>query len=160
MIGSIRAELLDPAQARRDLDPARRSGRCSRIFFAYVDPLRARSPRTRPSGSRRSCPQALAGNLSTGFPFFGGVFALMLGVFALGSEYGWGTLKTLFTQGPSRLRVFAAKLAALGARAGAVRARGLRRRADRQLRHRADRGRGGRPAVGCGCCCARSPPAG
>ena len=38
----------------------------------------------------------------------------MLGVFALGSEYGWGTLKTLFTQRPGRLRVFAAKLAALG----------------------------------------------
>jgi ABC-type transport system involved in multi-copper enzyme maturation permease subunit len=38
----------------------------------------------------------------------------MLGVFALGSEYGWDTLKTLFTQRPGRLRVFAAKLAALG----------------------------------------------
>jgi ABC-2 type transport system permease protein len=37
----------------------------------------------------------------------------MLGVFALGSEYGWGTLKTLFTQGPRRSRVLAAKLAAL-----------------------------------------------
>jgi ABC-2 type transport system permease protein len=35
-------------------------------------------------------------------------------VFALGSEYGWGTLKTLFTQRPGRLRVLAAKLAALG----------------------------------------------
>jgi ABC-2 type transport system permease protein len=35
-------------------------------------------------------------------------------VFAFGSEYGWGTLKTLFTQRPGRLRVFAAKLAALG----------------------------------------------
>ena len=54
------------------------------------------------------------GNLLAGFPFFGGVFALMLGVFALGSEYGWDTLKTLFTQRPGRLRVFAAKLAALG----------------------------------------------
>ena len=38
----------------------------------------------------------------------------MLGVFAFGSEYGWDTLKTLFTQRPGRLRVFAAKLAALG----------------------------------------------
>ena len=37
----------------------------------------------------------------------------MLGVFALGSEYGWGTLKTLFTQGASRVRVLAAKLVAL-----------------------------------------------
>ena len=40
----------------------------------------------------------------------------MLGVFALGSDYGWDTLKTLFTQRPGRLRVFAAKLAALASR--------------------------------------------
>jgi ABC-type transport system involved in multi-copper enzyme maturation permease subunit len=35
----------------------------------------------------------------------------MLGVF--GSEYGWDTLRTLFTQRPGRLQVLAAKLAAL-----------------------------------------------
>ena len=39
----------------------------------------------------------------------------MLGVLTVGSEYGWGTLKTLFTQGPGRLRVFAAKLIAVAA---------------------------------------------
>ena len=64
-------------------------------------------------GSSSSCPSRSPGTLIAGFPFFGGVFALMLGVFAFGSEYGWGTLKTLFTQAPGRLRVFAAKLAAL-----------------------------------------------
>ena len=48
-----------------------------------------------------------------GFPFFGGVLALQLGVLAFGSEYGWGTLKVLFTQGPGRLRIFAAKLLAV-----------------------------------------------
>ncbi len=32
---------------------------------------------------------------------------------AVGSDYGWGTLKTLFTQGPGRARVFVAKLAAI-----------------------------------------------
>jgi ABC-type transport system involved in multi-copper enzyme maturation permease subunit len=37
----------------------------------------------------------------------------MLGVFAVGSEYGWDTLKSLFTQGPGRARVFGSKLAAL-----------------------------------------------
>jgi ABC-type transport system involved in multi-copper enzyme maturation permease subunit len=60
-------------------------------------------------------PNRLVGNLSAGFPFFGGVFALMLGVLAFGSEYGRGTMKTLLTQRPGRLRVFAAKLVALGA---------------------------------------------
>jgi len=59
-------------------------------------------------------PKRFAGGVLGGFPFFGGVLALMLGVLALGSEYGWGTLRTLFTQRPGRLRVFAAKLIALG----------------------------------------------
>jgi ABC-type transport system involved in multi-copper enzyme maturation permease subunit len=58
-------------------------------------------------------PQHLVVQLMAGFPFFGGVFALQLGVLAVGSEYGWGTLKTLFTQRPGRLRIFAAKLLGL-----------------------------------------------
>jgi ABC-2 type transport system permease protein len=58
-------------------------------------------------------PLDLAANLLAGFPFFGGVFALMLGVLAAGSEYGWDTLKTVLVQRPSRMRVFGAKLAAL-----------------------------------------------
>jgi ABC-2 type transport system permease protein len=43
----------------------------------------------------------------------GGVFALMLGVLTFGSEYGWGTLRTVFVQRPGRLHVFGAKLLAL-----------------------------------------------
>ena len=82
------------------------------IFFAYVVPY-ALDPEDSPGGLEQFLPESLPGTLLAGFPFFGGVFALMLGVFALGSEYGWGTLKTLFTQGPSRFRVLAAKLAAL-----------------------------------------------
>jgi ABC-2 type transport system permease protein len=58
-------------------------------------------------------PDRLADNLLGGFPFFGGVFALMLGVLAVGSDYGWDTLKTLLIQRPGRMRVFGAKLAAL-----------------------------------------------
>jgi ABC-2 type transport system permease protein len=83
------------------------------IFFAYVIPY-ALDPEGSPTGLEQFLPESLAGNLIAGFPFFGGVFALMLGVFALGSEYGWGTPKTLFTQRPGRLRVLAAKLLALG----------------------------------------------
>jgi ABC-type transport system involved in multi-copper enzyme maturation permease subunit len=60
-------------------------------------------------------PQHLVASLLAGFPFFGGVLALQLGVLAVGSEYGWGTLKTLFVQRPGRGRIFAAKAAALGA---------------------------------------------
>jgi ABC-2 type transport system permease protein len=58
-------------------------------------------------------PESLADNLLAGFPFFGGVFALMLGVLAIGSDYGWDTLKTLLIQRSGRLQVFSSKLAAL-----------------------------------------------
>jgi ABC-2 type transport system permease protein len=58
-------------------------------------------------------PESLVANVLGGFPFFGGVFALMLGVLAAGSDYGWDTLKTVLVQRPSRMRVFGAKLAAL-----------------------------------------------
>jgi len=82
------------------------------IFFAYIVPY-ALDPEDATGGLRQFLPESLAGTLLDGFPFFGGVFALMLGVFACGSEYGWDTLKTLFTQRPGRLRVFGGKLAAL-----------------------------------------------
>ena len=58
-------------------------------------------------------PESLADTLLGGFPFFGGVFALMLGVLAFGSDYGGNTLKSLLTQRSGRLRVFAGKVAAL-----------------------------------------------
>ena len=83
------------------------------VFFAYVVPY-ALDPEDAPGGLEQFLPESLPGTLIAGFPFFGGVFALMLGVLALGSEYTWGTLKTLLTQRPGRLRVLAAKLAALG----------------------------------------------
>jgi len=83
------------------------------VFFAYVIPY-ALDPEDAVGGVAALLPHSLPGTLLEGFPFFGGVFALMLGVFAFGSDYGWDTLKTLFTQRPGRVRVFAAKLAALG----------------------------------------------
>jgi ABC-2 type transport system permease protein len=87
------------------------------VLFAYVIPY---VEYLNESGAGQTSlgpmlPAQLAGNLLGGFPFFGGVFALMLGVLALGSEYGWGTLKTLFVQREGRLHVFGAKLLALGA---------------------------------------------
>ena len=58
-------------------------------------------------------PHRLVATMLDGFPFYGGAIALMLGVLSVGSEFGWDTLKTLFTQGPGRDRVFAAKMGAL-----------------------------------------------
>jgi ABC-2 type transport system permease protein len=89
------------------------------LVFAYVVPYVTylNDPGQEPLADL--LPQNLVGSLMGGFPFFGGVLALMLGVLAFGSEYGWGTLKTLFTQRPGRLHVFGAKLLALAVTLGA-----------------------------------------
>ena len=83
------------------------------LVFAYVVPYVTylNDPAEQPLGEL--LPQQLVGTLMGGFPFFGGVLTLMLGVLAFGSDYGWGTLRTLFVQRPGRLRVFAAKVLAL-----------------------------------------------
>jgi ABC-2 type transport system permease protein len=86
------------------------------LLFSYVLPyLTYRSDIEGPRGSSLDAmlPHHLADNLLGGFPFFGGVFALMLGVLTFGSDYGWDTLKTLLIQGPGRMRVFGAKMAAI-----------------------------------------------
>lgn len=86
------------------------------IMFAYLLPYltyRGGGGGVTPTPLSALLPGSLAENLLGGFPFFGGVIALMLGVLAIGSDYGWDTLKTLLIQGPGRLHVFGSKLAAL-----------------------------------------------
>jgi ABC-type transport system involved in multi-copper enzyme maturation permease subunit len=46
---------------------------------------------------------------------FDGALILVLGAMMAGSGYSWGTWKTSLTQGPSRLKIVAGALAALGA---------------------------------------------
>jgi ABC-type transport system involved in multi-copper enzyme maturation permease subunit len=58
-------------------------------------------------------PENLTDNVLGGFPVFGGVIALIVGVLAIGSDYGWDTLKTILTQRSGRVRMLGAKLAAL-----------------------------------------------
>jgi ABC-2 type transport system permease protein len=85
------------------------------LVFAYVVPYAQHLNNSTRASLVDVLPTNLVGTLMGGFPFFGGVLALMLGVLAVGSEYGWGTLRTLFTQRPGRLHVFGAKLLALAA---------------------------------------------
>jgi len=49
-----------------------------------------------------------------GMPMFGGALVLILGAVAIGSGYGWGTWKTVFTTGPRRLVAIGGTLGALG----------------------------------------------
>lgn len=58
-------------------------------------------------------PDQLVGNTIGGFPVFAGALALVLGGLMSGGEYGWGTVKTLFTQRPGRVTVLTGQLTAL-----------------------------------------------
>ena len=58
-------------------------------------------------------PGSFVANAIGGFPVFAGALALVLGALVAGGEYGWGTLKTILTQGPGRFAVLGGQLAAL-----------------------------------------------
>ena len=72
-------------------------------------------PGTDPQEALRSLlPQNLLSNVLLGFSSTGGgPIALILGAMAMGGEYGWGTTKTMLTQRPGRLGVFAGKALSL-----------------------------------------------
>ncbi|HZU76386.1 MAG TPA: ABC transporter permease [Dehalococcoidia bacterium] len=87
------------------------------VFFTYILPyaeyLNTAVGRRRAADLAKLLPGALVSTTVATFPFYFGAFALILGVLLFGSEYGWGTLRTALMQQPNRLRLFAAKLAAL-----------------------------------------------
>jgi ABC-type transport system involved in multi-copper enzyme maturation permease subunit len=58
-------------------------------------------------------PARLVPNTLGGFPMFAGAVALIIGGLVAGSEYGWGTLKTMLTQRPRRLSVLGGKVLAI-----------------------------------------------
>lgn len=58
-------------------------------------------------------PENLISNSIGGFPLFAGALALTLGATSIGSEYGWGTLKTVLIQRPRRLSFLAGELLVL-----------------------------------------------
>jgi ABC-type transport system involved in multi-copper enzyme maturation permease subunit len=87
------------------------------VLFGYLFPYFVEGDSGAPGAGEPLAdllPGDMVGNTLAGFPFFGGAIVLILGVLTLGSDYGYGTLKTLFTQRPGRLQVLGAKLAAVG----------------------------------------------
>jgi len=58
-------------------------------------------------------PAAIPDRFADGMPMFGGAIVMILGALAVGSGYGWGTWKTVYTQGPSRAAAFGGTLVAL-----------------------------------------------
>ncbi len=59
-------------------------------------------------------PAAIPSVLTGGMPMFGGAIMFILGALAAGSGFGWGSWKTVLTQGPGRLSAFGGTLAAVG----------------------------------------------
>ncbi|MEJ3744161.1 ABC transporter permease [Actinomycetes bacterium KLBMP 9797] len=83
------------------------------LTFTYLVPYAGAEGPTADRGVASTLPDQLVGNSVGGWPLFGGALALILGVLAAGADYAWGTWKTVLTQGPSRLSVYAGKLVAL-----------------------------------------------
>lgn len=59
-------------------------------------------------------PAAIPSVFTGGMPMFGGAIMFILGALAAGSGFGWGTWKTVLTQGPRRLSAFGGTLLAVG----------------------------------------------
>ena len=58
-------------------------------------------------------PSALPNVLDQGMPMFGGAIMMVLGAIIAGNGYGWGTWKTVLTQGPSRTSTLLGSLSAM-----------------------------------------------
>jgi ABC-2 type transport system permease protein len=112
VIGSIRAELL-LMRKRASTWILLGLWAALALMFAYVVTYATYLNDSGRESLDELLPESVVGTLLAGFPFFGGVLALMLGVLSFGSDYGWGTLKTVLTQRPGRLEVFGARLVAL-----------------------------------------------
>ena len=62
---------------------------------------------------RQMLPAAVPEAFTQGMALFGGAIMLILGALTVGSGFGWGTWKTAFTQGPSRMVVVGYTVVAL-----------------------------------------------
>jgi ABC-2 type transport system permease protein len=121
MVSDLRAEL--SKQARRPANWALALiAAVLTLTFAYLVPYAATTgdaaagsgPAVASRGLASMLPAQFVGNALGGTPVFVGALALVFGALVAGSEYGWQTWKTLLTQQPSRLRLFAAKLGVVG----------------------------------------------
>jgi ABC-2 type transport system permease protein len=99
------------------------------VTFGYVfDWIAYRSGSSSPVGDGAPAasllpgllPSAVPVTLTQGMPMFGGALMMILGALAVGSGYGWGTWKTVLTQGPGRGSAFGGTLVALAAVVAAV----------------------------------------
>jgi ABC-2 type transport system permease protein len=79
----------------------------------YAGYLTAENERAAEQILASTMPENLISNSIGGFPLFAGALALTLGAISVGSEYSWGTLKTMLIQRPRRLSIYAGELLTL-----------------------------------------------
>lgn len=65
-------------------------------------------------------PESVGSTAVSSYPLFGGAVMLILGVLITGSEYRWNTWTARFSQGPGRVEVLLAKMAAGAVAATAI----------------------------------------
>jgi ABC-2 type transport system permease protein len=82
-------------------------------YFTYANPANNVSASARQALLTSMLPEQLIAGVTAGFPLFGGMLVLVFGALVVGSEYSWGTLKTVFAQQLGRSRVLLGKLLAL-----------------------------------------------
>jgi ABC-2 type transport system permease protein len=82
-------------------------------LFPYLSYRSAPNPRAAQRLLIDLLPSHLPGHAIGGYPMWGGALILVLGALCMGSEYGWGTLKTMLAHRPGRLTVYLAQVAAL-----------------------------------------------
>ena len=58
-------------------------------------------------------PNAIPDVIVSGLPMFGGALAMVVGALVAGNGFGWGTWKTVLTQGPGRVAAVGGSLAAV-----------------------------------------------
>jgi ABC-2 type transport system permease protein len=82
-------------------------------WLLITHPVGAPAPGVNPAQLKRSLYPPLTVATTMSSAELSSALSLIMGVLVVGSEYGWGTLKTLFTQRPGRLQTVVAKLLAL-----------------------------------------------
>jgi ABC-2 type transport system permease protein len=88
-------------------------GQVFNYLVPYAGYLTAENERAAEQILASTMPDNLVPNSIGGFPLFAGALALTLGAISVGSEYGWGTLKTMLIQRHRRLSIYTAWLLAL-----------------------------------------------
>jgi len=108
--------LAGPGRRRRTggLLPRLHAGRLALLLaftelFPFVAYRSATSPKQAATLLAPLLPSQLPGHAITGFPVWGGAFSLVLGAVCWGSEFGWGTLKTMLSNRPGRTTCFMAR---------------------------------------------------